>query len=88
MVQRLHLTMEIAEQPDGSYEARCPELSLSAHGRFSEEAIDRLKEMVFSSMAGGFDSSFAETRPHDHLHAVLARNRDCYLFLPPERRAN
>jgi hypothetical protein len=88
MVQRLHLTMEIAEQPDGSFEAHCPELSLSARGRFSEEAIDRLKEMVFSSMAGGFDSSFTETRPFDLLHTILSRNHTCFLFLPPDRQVH
>lgn len=77
--------MEVAEQPDGSYEANCPELSLSARGRLSEEAIDRLKEMVFSSMAGGFDSSFTETRPFDLVHTILSGNRTCYLFLPSER---
>lgn len=88
MVQRLHLTMEIAEQPDGSFEAHCPELSLSAHGRFSEEAIDKLKEMVFSSMAGGFDSSFTETRPFDLVHTILSRHRSCYLYLPLERQVH
>lgn len=88
MVQRLHLTMEISEQPDGSYEANCPELSLSASGRFSEEAIDKLKEMVFSSMAGGFDSSFTETRPFDIVHTILSHHRTCYLFLPPGRQVH
>ncbi len=88
MVQRLHLTMEIAEQPDGSFEANCPELSLTARGRYSEEAIDRLKEKVFSSMAGGFDSSFMEKRPFDLVHAILSRNRSCYLFLPSGRQAH
>lgn len=83
MVQRLHLTMEVTERSDGSYEARCPELSLSAQGRVAEEAIDRLKDLVFSSMTGGFDSVMPEPRAPDMIRAILAHHKHCYLYLPP-----
>jgi hypothetical protein len=83
MVQRLRLTIEVAEKPGGDYEARCPELSLEAYGKSPDEAIDRLKELAFSSMSGGFDSPFPESRSFDMLCAILARNKNCYLhFLP------
>jgi hypothetical protein len=88
MVQRLHLTMEISEKNDGSYEAHCPELSLTAHGHFAEEAIDRLKELVFSSMAGGFDSALLETKSPDMLRGILADNKKCYLCVPHHPRVH
>jgi hypothetical protein len=88
MVQRLHLTIEITERPCGDYEARCPELSLDALGRSPDEAIDRLKELVFSSMSGGFDSPFPESKSVDLLYSILSRNRHCYLHFPPDLRVH
>ncbi len=88
MVQRLHLTIEIAEQPGGNYEARCPELSLSATGGSADEASDRLKELVFSSVNGGFDSPFPEGKPVDLLYSILASNRHCYLHFPPDMQVH
>ncbi|MCX6355012.1 MAG: hypothetical protein NTZ78_08935 [Candidatus Aureabacteria bacterium] len=78
--------MEISEKPDGSYEAHCPELSLTAHGRFAEDAIDRLKELVFSSMAGSFDGALPEVKAPDLLKGILANNTHCYLYLPSHPR--
>lgn len=88
MVQRLHLTMEVTERHDGSFEARCPELSVSAHGQFADEAIENLKEIVFSSMADGFDMSFDQADSSEILRGVLARNRQCYIHIPRDDLAH
>lgn len=84
MVQRLHLTMEVTEKPDGSYEAHCPELSMSASGRYAEEAVDKLKEIVFSSMSDGFDLAFTEENSSEQLFNILAQNKQCFLHIPRE----
>ena len=88
MVQRLHLTVEIREKLDGSFEARCPELSLSARGRHAEEAIDRLKETVFSSLSDGFDASFEEAHYSETIEHILTQNPHCYLTIPRDPQAH
>jgi hypothetical protein len=89
MVQRLHLTVEVDEKADGTYEAHCPELLLTAKGRFADEAVDRLKELVFSSVSSGFDSAFSPPSPSpDLLKTILAAHRNCYLHLPPPHSAH
>lgn len=83
MVQRLNLTVEVDEKADGSYEAHCPELSISAIGRHADEAVERLKDIVFSSMSGGFDSNFCLGHPpRDAIQTILAAHRECYLHVP------
>lgn len=88
MVQRLHLTIEVTERPGGEFEARCPELLLDASGGSPDEAIDKLKELVFSSMSGGFDSLSLGGKSVDLLYSVLADNRHCYLHFPPEMQVH
>jgi hypothetical protein len=88
MAQRLHLTIEIMERPGGDFEAKCPELSLDTRGKSPDEAVDRLKELVFSSMSGGFDSHFPESKSVNQLCAILAQNRHCYLHFPIDVRVH
>ncbi|MDD5555849.1 MAG: hypothetical protein PHN82_01230 [bacterium] len=88
MGRRLHLTVEVDEREDGIFEAHCPELSLSAKGRFAEEAVDRLKEMVFASVGGNFDATVLSPPDTDQLKPILARHKHCYLYMPPGRRAH
>jgi hypothetical protein len=88
MVQRLNLTIEVTERPAGVFEARCPELLLEASGRSPDEAVDKLKELVFSSMSGGFDSPFQVGKSADLLYSILAENRHCYLHFPPEMQVH
>jgi hypothetical protein len=88
MVQRLHLSIEITEKSGGEFKARCPELLLEASGRSPDEAVDKLKELVFSSMSGGFDSPYLGGKSVDLLYSVLADNRHCYLHFPPEMQVH
>jgi len=78
--------MEVIERPEGGYDAHCPELSLTARGRFAEEAIDRLKEMVFSAMSGGFDGVMPDIKPPDIIRKIVAENERCFIYLPRRPR--
>ncbi|MEJ2745045.1 MAG: hypothetical protein P8123_05075 [bacterium] len=88
MVQRLHLSIEVTEKPGGEFVARCPELLLEVSGRSSDEVVDKLKELVFSSMSGGFDSLSMGNKSVDMLYSVLADNRHCYLHFPSEMQVH
>jgi hypothetical protein len=88
MVQRLHLSIEVTEKPGGEFVAHCPELLIEASGRSPDEAVDKLKELVFSSMSGGFDSLSMGSKSVDMLYSVLADNRHCYLHFPPEMQVH
>ncbi len=82
MVQRLHLTMEIKEKIDGSFEAHCPELSISVQGRYAEEVMDKLKEQVFSSLLDSFHTAPDKSSDMETIGRIVTQNPHCYLSIP------
>jgi hypothetical protein len=84
MVRRLNLTVEIRERRDGSFEAHCPELAISARGRYAEEAVDNLQQTVLSSLSEGFNVSFYETNNLKAIEDILMQNPHCYFAVPQD----
>ena len=74
--------MEIKEKIDGSFEAHCPELSISARGRYEEEAMDKLKEQDIASLLDSFDTASDKSKDMETIERIVTQNPHCYLSIP------